>query len=853
MKRLLLSCTAVFLCLLNLQATHNRAGEITYVQTGNRTVTATVITYTKASSRPADRDTLTICWGDGTCERVARVNGPGSPPQGEFLPFDSKLNKYQAAHTYEQMGEYTISMQDPNRNGGILNVNFPNSDQVQFYIESRITLLDLPENTENHSPVALVPPLNTGRVGQPFVHVINAVDPDGDSISYELITPLMDFDTEVPNYIDPTMIFPGPQNQLSLHPKTGKLVWDAPQRAGEYNIAFAIKSYRNGVEIGRVIRDMQILVETEGPLLPSLSLNPAYSETEVVCLSAGDTISIQLLTGNIDASILQLTAYSELLSGDTPPASFSADSTTGEGAFFWIVDESLARSQPYQLTFKAEDDMLFANFVTLQFAVESCDGIVRPSRISGFCYWDLNENGLHEEDEPPLANVQMKLSEAELTTFSDENGRFSFIVPAGQYELSSSTSACWKLTTENDNLQINLGISNEVHHSFGFLPSDVEENDLSISISSGPTRCFTEVPFWLSVKNTGCSSQTGWVAFVYDSNASTFSTRGSVPNFFRTDTLWWALDALAPGNTKVIDFFLVMPGAEAIGETLHTEALLFSENCTTIADHEIRGPWQPANAAFNLCRRYDYDNELRCSYDPNDKRVQPDREGDENYTIFDEELEYTIRFQNTGNDTAFVVVIRDTLDQNLDWTTFKPFAASHPYAVVLNEKTGILTFTFDHILLPDSTTNEPASHGFVTYTVASKAGLAEETPIRNRAGIYFDLNPPIITNTTLNTLVSKLPGVSAALDFRRSDLAVNVYPNPFSEEVQFEVDDPTPGPVWLQIFDFSGRLRFVGRYDSIGKGEVFSVSGKAFGGAGIFFYRIWKERSGATGKIIRLE
>ena len=83
-----------------------------------------------------------------------------------------------------------------------------------------------------------------------------------------------------------------------------------------------------------------------------------------------------------------------------------------------------------------------------------------------------------------------------------------------------------------------------------------------------------------------------------------------------------------------------------------------------------------------------------------------------NYTLLEESIEYTIRFQNTGNDTAFTVVLRDTLDKHLDWTTFKPILASHPYETFLY-KDGAVEFSFKEILLPDSTTNEPLSHGFV--------------------------------------------------------------------------------------------------------------------------------------------
>ncbi|MCI5090050.1 MAG: gliding motility-associated C-terminal domain-containing protein, partial [Phaeodactylibacter sp.] len=249
-------------------ATHNRAGEIRVelvdgdcTGPNGLTVQATVITYTKASSIPADRDTLTICWGDGTCERVARSNGPGSPPQGVILENDTKRNFYIATHTYPARTTYTISMTDPNRNGGILNVNFPNSDQVRFHIQTEYTFLNPQVQGCNNSPILLQPPIDIGCVGRVFTHNPNAFDADNDSLTYEFITPMQDVNLPVPNYQEVTAINPGPNNQITIDRFTGDIVWDAPQRAGEYNIAILIREYRNGQQIGSIVRDMQILVE----------------------------------------------------------------------------------------------------------------------------------------------------------------------------------------------------------------------------------------------------------------------------------------------------------------------------------------------------------------------------------------------------------------------------------------------------------------------------------------------------------------------------------------------------------------------------------------------------------------
>ncbi|HMC96487.1 MAG TPA: hypothetical protein VKG92_02455, partial [Flavobacteriales bacterium] len=110
----------------------------------------------------------------------------------------------------------------------------------------------------------------------------------------------------------------------------------------------------------------------------------------------------------------------------------------------------------------------------------------------------------------------------------------------------------------------------------------------------------------------------------------------------------------------------------------------------------------------------------------------------------DSVLDYTIRFQNTGTDTAFTVVVSDTLPPELHASSFIAGAASHPYTYTLTGS-GELTFRFENILLPDSNTNEPASHGFVTFRIKPDETLMPGTEIRNAADIFFDLNEPVRT------------------------------------------------------------------------------------------------------------
>jgi len=345
-------CLGVLLLLLSypLQATHNRAGEITYEQIDDQTIKVTITTYTKTSSQQADRDSVEIQWGDGSSEFVQRSNGSGDP-----LPNDIKVNFYMAEHTYPGRGTYTISMTDPNRVASILNVNFPNSVNVPFYIETTFTLLNPLFQGKNNSVILLQPPIDFACVGQVFVHNPNAFDIDGDSISYEYTIPKSDRGTAVPDYTFPDEIDSGDNNQITLNPLTGTFTWKAPQRSGEYNIAFKINEYRQGVLINSTTRDMQIFVRNCQDIPPKIDV------IENLCVVAGEMINIPV---NVtDADIDQLVSLGA--SGgpftfeDSPARLVNADEFKAHpytATLQWQTTCNHISPEDYQIVFRAVDN-----------------------------------------------------------------------------------------------------------------------------------------------------------------------------------------------------------------------------------------------------------------------------------------------------------------------------------------------------------------------------------------------------------------------------------------------------------------------------------------------------------------
>ncbi len=379
MKKILLLLICQVFASNHLLATHNRAGEIIYNQVDANTIEAFIYTYTVATSIPADRDSLTIHWGDGSSLVVYRINGQDldgdNIPEGEPLINNVKKNIYAGQHTYDEMGEYTLSVIDPNRNEGILNINFPNSGEVDFSIQTTLNLFNGQSEAFDNAPILLEAPVDVAYLGQPFQHVPNAYDLDGDSIAYEMAVPMMAVDTEVPQYVELTEIGAGPNNNITFDPETGLFTWDAPQIVGIYGFAMWIVSYRNGVEIGRILRDIQIDVIDNLNLVPTISQLP-YPTDEVVDVYVGENISFAFEASDQDnGQVIKMSSTSGLYFDFSDNANFTFNNqydNEGSSTFNWTVTPEHYRTMPYQVVFKVTDlynDHGLASFKVLRFRV----------------------------------------------------------------------------------------------------------------------------------------------------------------------------------------------------------------------------------------------------------------------------------------------------------------------------------------------------------------------------------------------------------------------------------------------------------------------------------------------------
>lgn len=192
------------------------------------------------------------------------------------------------------------------------------------------------------------------------------------------------------------------------------------------------------------------------------------------------------------------------------------------------------------------------------------------------------------------------------------------------------------------------------------------------------------------------------------------------------------------------------------------------------------------------------------SYDPNDKRGYPSGISDEHFIAKNQELEYIIRFQNTGTDTAFTVVVRDTIDENFNIFTVKPGVSSHPYSFRMYGPR-VLEWTFSNILLPDSTINEPLSNGFLSFTIQQNPDLAEGTVLRNNADIYFDFNSPIITNETEHKISYQINNIASLEKLKTQKSSLKLYPNPSNSSITIDLNTFSKS-VNYKIYTLSGKL-----------------------------------------------
>lgn len=286
--------------------------------------------------------------------------------------------------------------------------------------------------------------------------------------------------------------------------------------------------------------------------------------------------------------------------------------------------------------------------------------------------------------------------------------------------------------------------------------------DLSAFLVAGGFRPGVATTVTIDALNRGCTPIAGQVKLALDPRAA-YQTALPLPSQVTADTLFWNAPPMSYDSAHfIVQVTLLTDTAAQNGDTIHLGLAI----TPTAGDQ---------NPQDNI--RSDYAFPVVNSFDPNIKQVYPLGLCAERYVLKNEPLSYTVQFQNTGTAEALEVAIRDSLDPSLDLTTLEVIAASHPMVTEILPGNAIL-FQFHDIHLPDSTTDERASHGYVIYQVSPSANISSGTQVFNAADIFFDFNAAVRTNACMNTLVDVLPSCPVGLTPPSSDIQVQLSPNP---------------------------------------------------------------------------
>ena len=444
------------------------------------------------------------------------------------------------------------------------------------------------------------------------------------------------------------------------------------------------------------------------------------------------------------------------------------------------------------------------------------------NNINGFIIYDSNNDGCDTND-VYISNFMVSATDATTisSTFSD-NGIYNMNVLGPSFTVSIPNAPSY-FTVSPASANVTFSGSNTEVLDF-CVTANQSINDLNITLlPPSEARPGFEADYRLVIRNVGTETIANVDATLqFDDLMQQFINSTPAPGTTTANMLTFPIGTLQPFQKFETDITLLtfQPPTVNGGDILN-----FTANVTPAAND-----FTPNDNTYDLAQV------VVNSYDPNDKQVLQGEELHIDKT--DEYLDYLIRFQNTGTASAINVRILDTLHPKLDWNTLVPISASHDYYVKIKDGNHV-EFMFDDIHLPDSISNEPASHGFVAYKIKPKSDVQVGDVISGDAAIYFDFNAPIITNMVSTTVIESL-GIS---DFSGPLNQIVLYPNPTDKTLHIHL---TEGLELLEvlIYDLQGRevQKIRGRETTL---DVGSLS------PGLYFLYITTDRGVVNRKMVK--
>ncbi len=450
-----------------------------------------------------------------------------------------------------------------------------------------------------------------------------------------------------------------------------------------------------------------------------LATNATIDQSDGICLNKNGDIFFSQSVNNV---------IREIRSKDN-----IVTTVAGDGYGYYWGDGGYATNAeiafPEGITMDNRGNYFIADFDNSRVRKVTVDSILL-NQIYGYAYYDLNSNNLKDIDEPlfnPGEIVSKKNSDSSLTF--TPTGIFRIGVDTGTY-FSSYIPFKNYYTAVPQSHSSSFSNYNQIDTVYFALQPITGKQDLNISLyQTRPPRPGFPVHYQIYYRNVGTDTiSNGTIQLIKDSRLS-FDSASPSYSSISGDTIRWNYNSFKPLDASSISLNLHLSSTANTGDTVHLTATI-----------------NPFQNDLNVQDNMSALNQIAVgSYDPNNKSESHAGTILKTAVTNGDYLVYTILFQNTGTDTALNIVVQDTLSDKLDWGTFEMIDASNNYQ--LNIKKNICIWNFDAIGLPDSNSNEPASHGYIVYKIRPNRSLLSGDVITNSAGIYFDYNLPVETDT----------------------------------------------------------------------------------------------------------
>ncbi len=420
----------------------------------------------------------------------------------------------------------------------------------------------------------------------------------------------------------------------------------------------------------------------------------------------------------------------------------------------------------------------------------------RVNTIQGTLFIDANSNSIQDSGEVSIRNKMVTETTTGKTAYTDYNGNYMLsVLDTGSFQITSATINYYNASPLMHGAQFSSILQTDSLNDFAYQPSGVA-NDFCMSLSAaGNFRSGMAAYYLLNYINEGNTQLTPSIVF-YPSQNISFTSSTPPPDIVTQDSIIWNFNVLNPfesGNINITVLVDLVPLGTLISSNAIINPVLNDVQplCNyDTASINITGAVDPNNILVNRNFIYDFDI------------ANPPA------------LEYQINFQNIGNDTAFTISVWNEISNMLDLNSFEFIAASHPVSISYETYNNNYKFNFNAIKLPDSTTNESLSHGFVRYRIKPKTNLVAGDTIPNSADIYFDLNGYVSTNVVKTAII--LPTGQA--DYLNLPNKLIIYPNPAKQTITIKKESLYKSisnkTQHIKVYDIYGKLIHTKIFDS---------------------------------------